>query len=152
VTDDATLRSATPDDLAFLTEMAGRFGSAVPDTAAIRDWMLPEWDLGFIAERRGQPAGAGWWRRFTGFTAGGPDRSAREVFVAVAAPFEGRRLGGTLLDALVAEARRSGPIRWLAARPRRDIGIRMLEARGFERRDAPYPHVDPVWALDLLER
>jgi GNAT superfamily N-acetyltransferase len=147
VTGDTTLRPATQDDLPFLTEMASLFGGAGADSPAIRDWMLPDWDLGFIAERDGEPAGAGWWRRYTGFTGGGSDPAEREVFVAVRAAHEGSGLGSALLDALIEESRRAGAIHWLAARPRKPVGIRMLEARGFERRDPPYQQVDPVWAL-----
>ncbi|HSL09693.1 MAG TPA: GNAT family N-acetyltransferase [Actinomycetota bacterium] len=152
MTDAVTLRPAAPQDLPFLTEMAARFGGAGPDSPAIRGWMVPDWDLGFIAERDGSPAGAGWWRRFTGFTGGGSDRTAREVFVAVAAAHEGTGLGSSLLDALIDAARTTGAVHLLAARPRHDVGTRMLETRGFERKDAPYPHVDPVWTLELRER
>jgi GNAT superfamily N-acetyltransferase len=147
--DGLRTRRATQDDLPFLAEMATLFGGGDPDSPAVRDWMLPDWDLGFIAEEEGNAAGAGWWRPYTGFTVGGWDPAERELFLSVAAPYEGRGLGSLLLDALVAEARRTTTIRWLAARPRHDIGVAMLEKRGFERKDPPYAQVDPVWALEL---
>jgi GNAT superfamily N-acetyltransferase len=148
---DSHLRPATQEDLPFLLEMAGRFGGANQDSPAVRGWMLPEWDLGFIAEQDGDAAGAGWWRPYTGFTVGGREASEREVFVSVRPPHEGAGLGSRLMDALIDEARRVDTIAWLNARPRHNIGVRMLEKRGFERKDPPYAKVDPVWALYLRD-
>jgi GNAT superfamily N-acetyltransferase len=118
------IREATPDDIAFLTEMwhaaafwqPERFTMTVDDALAtpeiaryIADWGR-DGDLALLAEDDGKQLGAAWYRRFTreepgyGFV----DENTPEIAIAVVGEARGRGLGTVLLEALIARARAEG--------------------------------------------
>ena len=115
---DVTIRPAGQDDLDLLWRFLAIAGyepdvvtaKAIPFVAAhVADWQRPE-DFGFVAERRGAALGAAWARQFSRgeeplfFV----DARTPEVTIGVAEEARGLGIGGTLLDALKAEAEHRG--------------------------------------------
>jgi GNAT superfamily N-acetyltransferase len=120
---------------------------AVPENARYIDaWGRPG-DVAFCAlDRRDEPVGAAWYRRFRadapgyGYVAD----DVPEIAIGVYPEFRGQRVGSLLLGALIARAARDGE-RALCLSVNRDNPARRLYARnGFEvaaEQDATYSMV-----------
>jgi ribosomal protein S18 acetylase RimI-like enzyme len=141
---DAT---TTANDERFLREMlveavAWRAETARPSVEAalaaphialyVEGWGRPG-DVGVIAEKEGQPLGAGWYRLFTdtkhgyGFI----ESSVPELTVSVLADARGRGVGTSLLRALVNHARTDGHRALSLSVEEGNPALRLYERLGF---------------------
>lgn len=162
------LRSATADegDRAFLEAMvleaaAWRPGAARPAIADllaepglavyVAGWGRPG-DAGVVAEWDGQRVGAAWYRRFSDAAHGYGflDAAIPELAIAVDPCWRGRGVGRSLLDALVAQARREGHAALSLSVEIDNPALRLYEDAGFTRVD----RVGNAWTmrLDLASR
>lgn len=140
------LRPAGPGDAAFLTEMLveaafwrpdgprGRVEDVLgqPELAHyVTGWSRPG-DLGVVAETA-HPVGAAWLRYFgadePGY--GFVDVGTPEVAMGVVPAWRGRRVGGALLDALIAAARDAGSVAVSLSVERDNPARRLYERLGF---------------------
>ena len=120
-----TVRTGRPDDVAFLERMlaeAANWDPARPrlpldevlgraDLAHyVSGWGRPGDAVVVAEEEDGCPVGAAWYRRFRADDAGYGflDESTPELAIGVVAEHRGRGVGGLLLAALAARARRDG--------------------------------------------
>jgi ribosomal protein S18 acetylase RimI-like enzyme len=108
---------------------------ANPETARyVADWGRPGDAAVFALDRRDEPVGAAWYRRFTsaapgyGYVAD----DIPEVSIGVFSEFRGQRVGSLLMGSLIAKAQSSAE-RALSLSVHRDNPARRLYARlGFE--------------------
>jgi GNAT superfamily N-acetyltransferase len=145
------IRSALPDDLPFLWDMIWEASAVDPGMRAmgrkaaltlphvrkyLDGWGRPG-DGGVVAVARdGRRLGAAWYRCFpaedSGYGFVAPD--VPELSIGVAVEARGRGVGGALLDALLAMARRQGYRALSLSVDRRNPARRLYERKGF--RDA----------------
>jgi ribosomal protein S18 acetylase RimI-like enzyme len=90
-------------------------------------------DCAVIAEDRGEPIGAAWYRLWTPelHSYGFVDAETPELAIGIAPAHRSKRIGRSLLDSLVAEARREGhPALSLSVSPD-NFARRLYESAGF---------------------
>lgn len=141
------LRDATADDEPFLWEMLTYAASMTPGgPASVEDakadaglpwyvagWMRRAGDLGVVAiDDGGSPLGAAWVRLLDGepHPHKVATRDVPELAIGVDPAHRGRRIGATLLDALVERARGRYPALALSVREG-NPSVRLYERAGF---------------------
>jgi ribosomal protein S18 acetylase RimI-like enzyme len=108
---------------------------ARPETARyVADWGRPGDAAVFALDRRDEPIGAAWYRRFTSAAPGYGyiADDIPELAIGVFSEFRGQRVGSLLMGSLIAKAQSTGE-RALSLSVHRDNPARRLYARlGFE--------------------
>jgi ribosomal protein S18 acetylase RimI-like enzyme len=151
---ELTLRSAVPEDAAFLADMlaeamAWRPGSPRPPTSAvfssryIAGWPR-EGDRGLVAEI-GEPVGATWYRLMTaddpgyGFV----DPETPEISIGVVPSWRGRGIGRRLLVALLEDAGSDGHTALSLSVEEDNNALRLYESVGFH----PVERIGNAWTM-----